>query len=54
MTWPAHLPELGEFFDVIAVETSQAALLGQMTAEELGQEWDAFLTEAQQRWMAEQ
>ena len=53
MTWPAHLPELGEFFDVIAVETSQAALLGQMTAEELGQEWDAFLTEAQQRWMEE-
>lgn len=54
MTWPAHLPELGEFFDVLAVETSQAALLGQMTAEELGQEWDAFLTEAQQRWMSEQ
>lgn len=54
MTWPAYLPELGEFFDVIAVETSQAALLGQMTAEELGQEWDEFLTDAQQRWMAEQ
>ena len=53
MTWPAHLPELGEFFDVIAVETSQAALLGQMSAEELAGEWDSFLTEAQQRWMAE-
>ncbi|WOI57728.1 sugar ABC transporter substrate-binding protein [Palleronia sp. LCG004] len=51
--WPAYLPELGEFFDVIAVETSQAALLGQMSAEELGQTWDEFLTEAQQRWMAE-
>ena len=54
MTWPAYLPELGEFFDVIAVETSQAALLGQMSADELGQEWDEFLTDAQQRWMAEQ
>ena len=54
VTWPAHLPELGEFFDVIAVETSQAALLGQMSAKELGQEWHEFLTEAQQNWMASQ
>ena len=54
MTWPAHLPELGEFFDVLAVETSQAALLGQMSAEELGQEWDEFLTEAQQNWLESQ
>jgi len=54
MTWPAHLPELGEFFDVIAVETSQAALLGQLSAEELGRTWHEFLTEAQQRWMESQ
>lgn len=52
--WPAYLPELGEFFDVISVETAQAALLGQLTAEQLAAEWDAFLTPAQQRWMADQ
>ena len=52
--WPAHLPELGQFFDVLSVETGQAALLGEMTAEELAETWDEFLTEAQQNWMAEQ
>lgn len=52
--WPAHLPELGEFFDVLALQTAQSGLLGQMTAQELGTTWAAFLTEAQQRWMAEQ
>lgn len=52
--WPAHLPELGYFFDVLAVETAQSAMLGDMTAEELGNEWAAFLTEAQQAWLANQ
>lgn len=52
--WPAHLPELGYFFDVMSVDTSQSALLGQMTAEELANEWAEFLTEAQQAYLQAQ
>jgi len=52
--WPAHLPELGYFFDVLSVETSQSAMLGQMTAEELANEWATFLTDAQQAWLQAQ
>lgn len=52
--FPAHLEELGYFFDNVAVQTSQEALLGQRTAEDVANEWAAYLTEAQQKWLAEQ
>ncbi|MGP1395155.1 MAG: ABC transporter substrate-binding protein [Inquilinaceae bacterium] len=51
---PAHLEELGYFFDNLSIQTAQEALLGQRTAEDVTAEWAAYLTEAQQKWMAEQ
>jgi multiple sugar transport system substrate-binding protein len=52
--WPAHLEEFGYFFDVMSVEGTQKALLGQATAQEVADGWAQYLTEAQQKWMAAQ
>lgn len=51
---PAHLEELGYFFDSLSVQTAQQALLGQRTAEDVTREWAEYLTAAQQKWLAEQ
>jgi multiple sugar transport system substrate-binding protein len=50
--YPAHLEKLGYLFDVMSVETSQKALLGQMTAQEVADQWAKYLTDAQQEWLA--
>jgi hypothetical protein len=50
--YPSHLEKLGYLFDVLSVETSQKALLGQSTAEEVTGQWAKYLTDAQQEWLA--
>ncbi|MGR3663020.1 MAG: ABC transporter substrate-binding protein [Paracoccaceae bacterium] len=51
---PTHLEEWGYFGGTLVIETAQEALLGQRSAQDLADEWAAFLTEAQQKWMAAQ
>jgi len=50
--YPSHLEKLGYLFDVMSVETSQKALLGQMTAQEVADQWAKYLTDAQKEWLA--
>jgi multiple sugar transport system substrate-binding protein len=50
--YPSHLEKLGYLFDVISVETSQKALLGQATAKDVTDQWAKYLTDAQQEWLA--
>lgn len=51
---PAYLKQFGYFADSIALETSQEALLGQKTAQEIADEWADFLTTEYAAWKAEQ
>ncbi|WP_420006001.1 ABC transporter substrate-binding protein [Arenibacterium sp. LLYu02] len=51
---PAYLKQFGYFADSIALETSQEALLGQKTAQEMADEWADFLTTEYAAWKAEQ
>jgi multiple sugar transport system substrate-binding protein len=51
---PAHLEEYGYWADSIAIQTGQEALLGQRSAKEVADEWAAYLTEAQKKWLAKQ
>ena len=49
---PTHLEEFAFFKDSLVIRTSQEALLGRITPEELGKQWADYLTPAQQKWMA--
>jgi multiple sugar transport system substrate-binding protein len=49
---PAYLPEYGLFAGSTAVKLGQQALLGQITAEDLGKQWAEHLTKAQQKYLA--
>jgi multiple sugar transport system substrate-binding protein len=49
---PGHLPEVGYFFDTMAVEGSQEMLLGSRPVEDVASEWAKYLTEAQQKWLS--
>jgi multiple sugar transport system substrate-binding protein len=49
---PVHLEKLGYFFDVLSVQTAQKALLGQLTAQQLADEWAKYLTDAQKEYLA--
>lgn len=49
---PSHLEEFAFFKDSLVIRTSQEALLGRITPEELGKQWADYLTPAQQKWMA--
>lgn len=51
---PTYLEKFGFFADSIALETSQQALLGERTAEDIAKEWAAFLTEEYANWKAAQ
>ncbi len=51
---PTYLEEFGYFADVLSIQTGQEALLGDRTAEDVATEWAAYLTEAQQKWLAAQ
>ena len=51
---PTYLEEFGYFADSIVPPSSQKALLGQITPEELSKQWADYMTQAQQKFMATQ
>ncbi|WP_223423952.1 ABC transporter substrate-binding protein [Tateyamaria pelophila] len=51
---PTYLEQWGYFGSTMVIETAQEALLGQRTAQDLADEWAAFLTEEYGKWKAAQ
>lgn len=51
---PTYLEKFGFFADSIALESSQEALLGQRSAEDIASEWADFLTDEYTKWKADQ
>jgi multiple sugar transport system substrate-binding protein len=51
---PTYLEQWGYFTSTVLKDTAQEALLGQKTAQELADEWAAFLTEDYGKWKAKQ
>jgi multiple sugar transport system substrate-binding protein len=51
---PTYLEKFGFFADSIALESSQEALLGQRTAQDIADEWANFLTGEYAKWKAAQ
>jgi multiple sugar transport system substrate-binding protein len=49
---PTHLEEFAFFKDSLVIKTSQQALLGDITPEELANQWADYLTKAQQKFLA--
>ena len=49
---PMHLEEFAFFKDSLVVNTSQKALLGEITPEDLAKQWADYLTAAQQKFLA--
>jgi multiple sugar transport system substrate-binding protein len=49
---PAYLPEYSLFAGSTAVKLAQQALLGEITAQDLGMQWADILTKAQQKYLA--
>lgn len=51
---PTYLEKFAFFADSIALESSQEALLGERTAEDIASEWADFLTEEYAKWKKDQ
>lgn len=51
---PTHLEEFAFFKDSLVIKTSQEALLGDITPEDLANQWADYLTKAQQKFLAKQ
>lgn len=51
---PTYLEQFGYFADSIVLESSQEALLGERTAQDIADEWAAFLTEEYGKWKSAQ
>ena len=51
---PTHLEEFAFFKDSLVIKTSQEALLGEITPQELADQWADYLTKAQQKHLAKQ
>ena len=51
---PTYLEQWGYFTSTVLKDSAQEALLGQKTAQELGDEWAAFLTDEYGKWKAKQ
>ena len=49
---PAYLPEYSLFAGSTAVKLAQQALLGEISAQDLGNQWADILTKAQQKYLA--
>ncbi|MDI7861996.1 sugar ABC transporter substrate-binding protein [Rhizobiaceae bacterium n13] len=49
---PTYLEEFAYFKDSLAIKTTQEALLGDITPEELANQWAGYLTAAQQKYLA--
>lgn len=54
LTMPTYLEQFGYFADSIALETSQQALLGQITVQQMADQWAEFLTEEYAKWQESQ
>ncbi|MDD9728976.1 sugar ABC transporter substrate-binding protein [Mameliella sp. AT18] len=54
MSMPTYLEGFGYFADSLVLETSQQALLGQISVEEMADEWAEYLTEEYGKWQADQ
>ncbi len=51
---PFELEGYGFFADQLSIETGQQALLGEITAQELGDQWAEYLTEERAKYVANQ
>lgn len=49
---PTHLEEFAFFKDSLVIKTSQQALLGEITPEDLAKEWADYMTAAQKKFLA--
>jgi multiple sugar transport system substrate-binding protein len=49
---PTYLEEFAFFKDSLVIKTSQQALLGDITPEEMANQWADYLTKAQQKFLA--
>ena len=49
---PTYLEEFAFFKDSMVIKTSQQALLGDITPEEMANQWADYLTKAQQKFLA--
>jgi multiple sugar transport system substrate-binding protein len=49
---PTYLEEFGYFADSLAVKSSQQALLGEVTPDDMAKQWADYLTKAQQKYLA--
>ena len=49
---PTHLEEFAFFKDSLVIKTSQEALLGDISPEDLANQWADYLTKAQQKFLA--
>jgi multiple sugar transport system substrate-binding protein len=50
-TMPTYLEEFAFFKDSLVIKTSQQALLGDITPEDLAKQWADYLTKAQQKFL---
>jgi len=51
---PTYLEEFAFFKDSLVIKTSQEALLGDITPDQLADQWAEYLTKAQQKHLAKQ
>ncbi|MCD7107704.1 sugar ABC transporter substrate-binding protein [Rhizobium sp. DKSPLA3] len=51
-TMPTYLEEFAFFKDSLVIKTSQEALLGDITPEELAKQWADYMTKAQKKFLA--
>ncbi|MNW15508.1 hypothetical protein D3C71_2140340 [compost metagenome] len=49
---PTYLEEFAFFKDSLAIKTTQEALLGDITPQQLADQWADYLTKAQQKFLA--
>lgn len=52
ISMPTYLEEFAFFKDSLVIKTSQQALLGEITPEELARQWADYMTAAQQKYLA--
>jgi multiple sugar transport system substrate-binding protein len=52
LVMPTYLQEFAFFADSIAVKTTQQALLGQLSVDDMAKQWSDYLSKAQKKFMA--
>jgi multiple sugar transport system substrate-binding protein len=53
-TMPTYLEQWGYFASTVLLESSQEALLGQRSAQDVADEWATLLTDEYAKWKASQ